>query len=90
MISKTTCKNTPGRLLFTEAGAKNPAGSAGHAMYILGNIRIGQDRLVEAYQLHERALTCWKQTYGVHHKTGDANYKLAWHLAYRKEWDKAL
>jgi len=66
------------------------SGSAGHSLNVLGNVRIGQDRLDEAFELHKRALVCWNSTYGVHHKTGDLNYKIAWHHAMRRQWTEAL
>ncbi|KAK3209901.1 hypothetical protein GRF29_44g994724 [Pseudopithomyces chartarum] len=52
----------------------------GHMLYCLGNIRISQSRADEAFGLHERALGCWKVTFGEeHHKTGDTYHKVAWH-----------
>lgn len=54
--------------------------SMGHMLYCLGNIRISQSRADEAFGLHERALGCWKVTFGEeHHKTGDTYHKVAWH-----------
>jgi len=51
-------------------------------LYVLGNVRISQNELDEAYSLHKRALITWRKTYGEeHHKTGDAWHKKAWHEA---------
>jgi hypothetical protein len=60
-------------------------------MYILGNVRISQKRLDDAYDLHQRALYCWKGTYGDdHHKTGDAYHKFGWHLTRIGRHEEAL
>lgn len=50
-------------------------------MYCLGNVRIDQSRLDEAFNLHLCAVKLWKATFGDHHKLGDAYHKLGWHLA---------
>ena len=60
-------------------------------MYVLGNVRISQGRLPDAFDLHKRALKNWCVTYGKdHHKTGDAFYKVAWHLLRTGKLNEAL
>lgn len=62
----------------------------GHAWYWFGNVRIGQNRLDEAFNMHLRAVKLWKVTYGDHHRTGDAYHKLGWHLARRRDYTAAV
>ncbi|EPE09075.1 pfs domain-containing protein [Ophiostoma piceae UAMH 11346] len=63
---------------------------SGHQKYILGNVRMRQGRLEEAFLLHQSALDNWGITKGVkHHKTGDAWHKIGWHRTQRHEWDDA-
>jgi TolA-binding protein len=64
----------------------------GSARYVLGNVKIDQGRLGEAYELHRVALACWRdKSYGHdHHKTGDATHKLGWHLARMGHHEEAL
>ncbi|RWA09517.1 hypothetical protein EKO27_g5578 [Xylaria grammica] len=53
----------------------------GHMNYILGNVRISQGRIDEAFGSHQIALACWRKVMGEnHHKTGDAWHKSGWHL----------
>lgn len=62
----------------------------GHMLYVLGNVRISQNQLEEAYSLHERALNNWLKTSGEeHHKTGDAWHKKGWHEARLRNFDVA-
>jgi TolA-binding protein len=62
----------------------------GHMLYVLGNVRISQKRLDEAYSLHKRTINCWLKTYGEeHHKTGDAWHKLGWHEARLRNFEEA-
>lgn len=58
--------------------------------YVLGNVRIGQNRLEDAFELHKSSLACWKITMGEqHHKTGDCYHKVGWHYARLGQWDDA-
>ncbi|KAF2685916.1 TPR-like protein, partial [Lentithecium fluviatile CBS 122367] len=62
----------------------------GHMLYVLGNVRISQNQLNEAYSIHKRALKNWRVTYGdEHHKTGDAWHKKGWHEARLRNFDVA-
>ncbi len=62
----------------------------GHQKYVLGNVRIDQGRLPEAFDLHQSALACWRNTLGEeHHKTGDAWHKMGWHFARLCRWKDA-
>ncbi|EFR04153.1 SesB protein [Nannizzia gypsea CBS 118893] len=61
----------------------------GHMKYVLGNVRIDQNRLDEAFELHKSALKCWRQTQEQHHKTGDAWHKVGWHYARLGCWNEA-
>jgi len=63
----------------------------GSALYVLGNVRISQNRLDDAFDLHKRALQCWIKTYGKeHHKTGDAYHKVGWHFMQSEKYIDAL
>ncbi|KAJ5414876.1 hypothetical protein N7509_000210 [Penicillium cosmopolitanum] len=62
----------------------------GHAFYVLGNIRVGQGLLDEAYELHLKTVRNWEVTFGTaHHKTADAYHKIGWHLSRMGEDEKA-
>ncbi|KAM5452137.1 hypothetical protein MaudCBS49596_003491 [Microsporum audouinii] len=61
----------------------------GHMKYVLGNVRIDQNRLDEAFELHKSALECWRQTQEQHHKTGDAWHKVGCHYARIGCWNEA-
>ncbi|TPX18479.1 uncharacterized protein E0L32_011592 [Thyridium curvatum] len=61
----------------------------GHMKYVLGNVRLDQQRFDEAFELHTDALDCWRKTQPYHHKTGDACHKVGWHHTRRKEWNQA-
>jgi Tetratricopeptide repeat len=88
MISKTTCELMNALCMN---GLMIPNDRAGHAMYVLGNVRIREGALDEAFALHRRSLKCFEATYGLsHHKTGNARLKVAWHLARVGEYEEAL
>ncbi|KAK1833470.1 hypothetical protein QBC39DRAFT_346112 [Podospora conica] len=62
----------------------------GHMKYVLGNVRISQNRLDEAFELHKGSLACWKITLGEHHhKVGDCYHKVGWHHARLSQWNEA-
>lgn len=64
--------------------------SVGHMKYVLGNVRIDQGRMDDAFTLHKSARDCWLVTFGKeHHKTGDAWHKVGWHLCRMERWEEA-
>lgn len=66
-------------------------GRPGHAFNVLGNVRILQGRVSEAFEHHQNTVDIWLQTYGdEHHKTGDGFHKLGWHFARLGRYDEAV
>jgi hypothetical protein len=85
MIPKVSCKSQS-----YSAFCWTDDRSMGSMLYVLGNVRVSQMRMSEAYDLHNRALDNWRKTYGeAHHKTGDAFHKRAWHEARLRNFNDA-
>lgn len=60
-------------------------------MHALGNVRASQNRLDDAFELHQNALLQYKSTIGNnHHRTADLCHKVAQHYIRLELLDQAL